>query len=1116
MALVAVFATTPASADFSFDHPAFPVNDFPQGIFAGDCTGDGLPDLLVSDQGSDDVVMLRNAKAGRFSFQTTIPITDAPRGAVCADFDHDGLIDVAAVSRSAGTLTIFRRRSEGGYTALGMVPIGNQPNALAAGDLNHDGAVDLVAVNARSRTISVLFGDGTGAFPLVTTIGFTNEMPIAVAIADFNFDGNPDLAVAIRGKRHAAVVRIYLGDGLGTFSPSPNSVTTADPRSMAVADVDADGVPDILVLSTDSTVSIHLGSVSGQFVRRGVFAVAPRAQGIALADFDGDGLIDLAIAHSDTNSVELLRGTGPAEFESAGPTASAVVVNPFGATAARTLTTEDNVPTSDVVHVDATTHALESVATDDDGRITASSLAALGDQPQAVLLVDLTNDGIPDAVVVGRGKRGTALEILKGDAHDGYSAPPLASGAAVCGNGIVEAGELCDDGNQKSGDGCSRACAPELGSRVTSVAAADLDGDGNQDLVATDAQGRVTLLLGDGAGRFARVQAIGRVRAKSSVVLGDIDGDGWIDILGVPRGRSIHALTMFANHGGGGFRSRTVLLDVLPGSRLLAADFDRDGALDVAVTTADQSGIAVLLNDGTGALLDVGILPAPRKLSQLAAADFDEDGWVDLLAAFDTRDQAPLLYRGLSTGAFAAPRALTDAPGGGTIVDLNDDGHQDLIACAPSPATTCRAWFGSGGGTFRTIPPATGTFVGHQLRSVAASDLDHDGTPDFVGVSRADDRVVIFFRNTDGTVSSRLVLPTGRRPRALAIGDLNGDGRPDLVVGNEATNDLSVFLNAGGRRFTALLPITLSAAGRVPSAIAIGDLDGDGKPDVVVAFQLSSNIAIFRNIGGDLAGGGLAGAGTWPTGDNPQDVAIADVDGDGLPDILTVNRDGIPPKPEPTATPTPVETPEPPDPPSADTTPDDPDMPTPTVTPTRTPHPTPTATGKGLMTGSLTLYHADAGTSAYTRTELRSGGISPQALAVADLNGDGAPDLVVVNSQASGQSGTVVTFLNDGAGHFGAPAAVHRRGRETPRALCVGDVDGDPFPDIAVASLGTNDVLILRGDGAGGWRRDERTFPVGQYPRTLACTDVDGDGKTDVVFGRMNVGNIDVIGTAGR
>ena len=120
---------------------------------------------------------------------------------------------------------------------------------------------------------------------------------------------------------------------------------------------------------------------------------------------------------------------------------------------------------------------------------------------------------------------------------------------------------------------------------------------------------------------------------------------------------------------------------------------------------------------------------------------------------------------------------------------------------------------------------------------------------------------------------------------------------------------------------------------------------------------------------------------------------------------------------------------------------------------------------------------------------------------------------MVVNSQATNQAGVIASFLNDGAGNFDGAPVIHRRGREKPRDVCAGEFDGDGKADIAVASLGTNDILVLRGDGAGAWKRDERVFTVGNFPRTIFCQDIDGDLKTDILFGRMNAGDIDLIHT---
>jgi hypothetical protein len=295
-------------------------------------------------------------------------------------------------------------------------------------------------------------------------------------------------------------------------------------------------------------------------------------------------------------------------------------------------------------------------------------------------------------------------------------------------------------------------------------------------------------------------------------------------------------------------------------------------------------------------------------------------------------------------------------------------------------------------------------------------------------------------------------LTGGTRPRAVAIGDVNGDLRPDIIAANEASNDLSIFQNLGPRQFGTLPGLPLPQNG-IPVALAAADMNGDGSVDVVVVQNgtLAPNVVLGLNDGGGAFTSTLLQAGL-----GPRDLAVGDLNGDQLRDIVVANSES----------------------------------------------------------NTLTLLLTGGGT--YTRKDITTGGWQPSAISIANIDGDGDLDLVVVNKRQveNVKVGNVAVLLNNGNAGFGAPASLHVRGREVPTSVCTGDIDGDGEIDAAVAGGTTDDIMVLRGRGDGTWLRDERVFPVEQGARALVCIDVNGDGRTDVVFGGRRGGDIDLLSTA--
>ena len=1094
-----------AALEIPFDDYSLPVNDNPQGLNAVDCDGDEILDLISANFDSNTVTIFQNSGPGTLLHDANIATAPQPSGATCADFNGDGRIDAAVSSWKDKTVTLYLRQEDGSFVPGNTFPVGNLPRSVSAADLNLDGNMDLVVVNVQSSDLTLLFGDGNGGFSSIgnfriqPTPGQASH-PVSAQVADFNGDGFPDIIVAANQRDPA--LHLLLGDGFGFHFATTPLPATDRLLYVAVGDINGDHIPDIATLGVDGYIKLFAGLGDGTFTPLSIMQAGAQAKAIALADFDGDGLTDLAISNSDSNSVEILRAVSPGTFQSPLNLATATVVAPLANARQRVTATGSN----QVVFADGTRHMLSMLELLDLSTPAVTPLATLPGTPESLLLADFTNDGIADSVVpVLAGKNSLGIDILRGNAAGGFDPAPTTP--VVCGNGALEAGETCDDGNTKKGDGCGQACTVEVAKALLSIDAADFNGDGNKDLVIVDNKGELRLLLGNGNAQFSGIRLLTKVKRKTGAAVGDFNGDGIPDIAIVPRAHSGGAITLLINDGAGNFTSLPVAAPAKLTGPIIAADFDRNGFDDVlAVQTSKPKGVMLLLSDGAGPLRTFQTTATPPGITALAAADFDENGYLDAIATFKGKKQAPLLMLGALGGRFSVAPPLPADNGGAnfSIADVDEDLHQDILSCSGAFSPSCRVLYGTGRGTFAGAPLPAPPTIGRDVRGAAADDFDGDGAVDLAGISRQDSRLVVHF---GGPNPSSLALETGQLPEALAISDLNGDGKQDLLAANAGSQDISIFINQGNRQFVTLARTKLpNGNGHV--SFAVGDIDGDGKKDLAVTQSDSNKLTIFRNTGG----AGFAVQVSLATGKEPRGVAIGHLNDDQFADIAVANR--------------------------------------------------------GANNVSIFLSNPD-GTYA-PRTDVGSQGFSPWDVALPDLNADGFGDLVVLNefdtvpvptktatplstvtptpthtpgaTSTSGatatktatptatvpnptptatpftdsQEGNVVTFLNDQTGGFSTPIQRLARGRQTPIAMCVGDFNGDDIPDVAIASVTSADVMVLQGSGDGTWSGDERDFPVGNAVGGLSCHDADGDGHDDIAFARRRSNDVGVILTNGN
>ena len=346
----------------------FPVGALPTSVVVGDFNGDGNPDLAVTNSGSNNVTVLLGNGKGGFAPAAGSPFTvgPSPNFVAVGDFNGDGFQDLAAANGGSNNITVLLGNGAGGFTpaAGDPFPVGTNPYNLGVGDFNNDGIQDLAVANAGSNSVTVLLGDGAGGFtpaagspvPAGKTPGF-----LAVAVGDFNGDGNPDLAAT---SLFDGTVTVMLGNGKGAFMPAPGSPITLTPSptspiSAVVGDFNGDGIQDLAVADFDfNNVIVLLGNGKGAFAPAtgSPYAVGDGVRAIAVGDFNRDGIEDLATANSGDfvfyprsetiggNNISVLLGTlvgsTPQTITFPAPGSVTYGVAPFtiGATASSKLT----------------------------------------------------------------------------------------------------------------------------------------------------------------------------------------------------------------------------------------------------------------------------------------------------------------------------------------------------------------------------------------------------------------------------------------------------------------------------------------------------------------------------------------------------------------------------------------------------------------------------------------------------------------------------------------------------------------------------------------------------------------------------------------------------------
>ncbi|TLU83214.1 MAG: hypothetical protein FDX30_09175 [Chlorobium sp.] len=846
----------------------------PRSLSIADVNGDGFTDLITANCRSDSVSVLLNKGDGTFYPRVDYYTGEWPISVTNADINGDGKIDLIVTNYYENHVSVLLNEGDGTFAPKVNYVTGSGPYSVTSTDVNGDGLADLVTANIDSNNISVLINQGNGTFAWKVDYA-AGSGSCSLTSTDINNDGKSDLIVV---NYLGNTVSVLINEGNGIFATKIDYAVGRFPWSITNADINGDGHSDLLVTNRDdNTVSILLNEGNGTFAPYVNYTTGEHPDAITNADLNNDGAIDFIVANTSNDSVSVFINTSQPDLTTSFTEQTPVVVSDKMVIYDPDGDSEWNGGTL-LVQITANAEAADSLSlpTSNPG---GSGIWING----TVLMAGMTQIGTASASSVSNGNAWTFTfntiatnELVQAVArtvvfNNSNDAPGLddrtvtftatdSSAASTSTVQTITVTPVNDAPVMQPTLELSFAPKVDYGTsnHPFSVTSADIDGDGDADLIVTNTHSdSVSILKNNSDGTFSSKVDYGTGSYPVSVTSADLDGDGNADL--ITANFYNNTVSVLKNNGDGTFAPKIDYGTDSNPTVVTSADVDNDGDADLIVSNVNSNMVSVLLNNGNGTFapkVDYSTGSGPQSVT---SEDVDGDGDADLITANQRNNTVSvLLNNGNGTFAAKVDYSTGKVPFSVTSADVDGDGNTDLIV-TNAESNTVSVLKNNGNGTFAA---KVDYGVGSYPLSVKSADVDGDNMVDLIVSNANSNSVSVLLNNGDGTFAPKIDYAVGNGPYSVTSADVDGDGKVDLITANLNSDAVSVLLNTSQpdiTSFTEQTPVVVS------SKIVIYDPDGDSEWNGgTLQVQITANAEAADSL--SLQTSNPGGSGIWING----------------------------------------------------------------------------------------------------------------------------------------------------------------------------------------------------------------------------------------------------------